>query len=181
MDIGTGCLWFVMLFCVGFSQIIPFGIIVRFTEHAAVSGIYCLNRIAVFREKPDFGNVWLHSEGMAVNYHSPVGMDNFKLFLNCAVPNLRMGKKPFLGKTVDQKLSSIITRFPSEENLKTDFIPFLFCIFISLTEAFNPVTPGKGSVNAGITVDKMIRNYDTGVSRCLAGSGHLRSGAAGTG
>ena len=138
MAVGTG----------GYRQVKHFGIGKGTLVHPLplcpqMGGIHRLHTVNVPGEQLDMVDVIPLPEGMRLDDDGAALVHLGKRPAGGAQVNVLVVQQPVLVQVIDKKFCPVIGIFKTKEVLQPDFVPLLFGVFRSQTEARYPLLPGQ--------------------------------------
>jgi len=110
---------------------------------AQMGGIHGLYAVNVPGEQLDMVDVIPLPEGMRLDDDGAALVHLGKRPAGGAQVNVLVVQQPVLVQVIDKKFCPVIGIFKTKEDLQPDFVPLLFGVFISQTEARYPLLPGQ--------------------------------------
>ena len=136
--VGTGGYGQIKHFCIGKGTLVhPLPLC------SQMGGIHRLHTVNVPGEQLNMVDVVPLPEGMRLDDDGTVLVHLGKRQAGGAQVDVLMVQQPLLIEVINKKFCAVIGIFKTEEYLQPDFVPLLFGVFISQTEARYPLLPGQ--------------------------------------
>ena len=69
--------------------------------------------------------------------------------------------------------------FNAEDHIKIQLVTFGFCLKVSVVITQHPFFPGKSGIHAGVAMDEMVCQHQSGKACVFVGTHHFSGGAVG--